>query len=304
MATHCLRPNLFIIGAMKSGTTTLHNLLGAHPQIFMCEPKEPCHFVPPTQLQDPCIQQMQLWKRENYLKLFEGADSSRYAGESSTLYTKRPLIDGVALQLFAFNPHARLIYIMRDPVERAISHYWHHVALQWEANTPLRAFRRSSHYTEVSDYHMQLSPYLEVFAPSQVYCLLFEHLVSRPADTIRSVYRWLGVDDSFDPPNAERADNVRGQVIHQIRGTGTLERIRHSSLWNLVGPLVPAHIRRLARNVAIREVDKSEARIDDAIAFLRERLQQPTALLSKRLGQDFTAWKSLFPDSMAIYCDG
>ena len=113
------RPNLFIIGAMKSGTTTLHEYLDSHPQIAMSRIKEPGFFV-----EELTLRQGEDW----YLSLFEQDDRFRYRGESSTHYTKLPVFRGVAERLSRFNPEARLIYIMRNPIERLVSHYWHNIA--------------------------------------------------------------------------------------------------------------------------------------------------------------------------------
>lgn len=97
-------PNLFIIGAMKSGTSSLHNYLSSHPDIFMSQVKEPMHFS-----------REDMWSKGNddYLGLFADAKNEKYLGESSTEYTKLPFRDGVAKRLYEFNPEAKLIYIAR-----------------------------------------------------------------------------------------------------------------------------------------------------------------------------------------------
>ena len=115
-------PNLFILGAAKCGTTTLHSYLIAHKEIFMSEIKELGFFVPEFSYQPKELS----W----YLSLFEQAENYRYIGESSTHYTKVPFYDGVAERVYMFAPEARLIYIVRDPIERAISHYWHNTKSQ------------------------------------------------------------------------------------------------------------------------------------------------------------------------------
>ena len=109
-------PNLFIIGAMKSGTSSLHEYIGDHPDLFMAEPKEPMYF---SQNDD--------WRAgfDDYMKLFADRTNETWFGESSTEYTKLPQYSDVAPKLHECNPNARLIYIMRDPVERSLSHYWH-----------------------------------------------------------------------------------------------------------------------------------------------------------------------------------
>ncbi|MDA8347687.1 MAG: sulfotransferase, partial [Pseudomonadota bacterium] len=149
------KPNLFIIGAMKSGTTSLHEYLDTHPQIAMSREKEPGYFV----------EELSLRKGEDwYLSLFEQDARYQYVGESSTHYTKLPLYRGVPERLFRFNPDARLIYIMRDPFDRVISHYWHAVRdvhHGGELRPLLKAVQECPDYLCFSDYAMQLEPYIE-----------------------------------------------------------------------------------------------------------------------------------------------
>jgi hypothetical protein len=142
-----IKPNLFIIGSMKSGTTLLWRVLASHPAIHMSTPKEPCYFVEPSQLRrlQPWLWRERYWlRRDRYFKLFHSNESKIYAGEASVYYTHLPLATGVAERIWRFNPNARLIYIMRDPIERTISHYWHSVISNSEFRSPLRAIREDT----------------------------------------------------------------------------------------------------------------------------------------------------------------
>ena len=116
--TQALRPNLFIIGAMKSGTTSLHEYLDTHPQIAMSRGEGARILrrgVGAPQGRGVVPQPVGRAGRRQH----------RYRGESSTHYTKLPIFQGVPERLFRFNPEARLIYIMRNPFDRVVSHYWH-----------------------------------------------------------------------------------------------------------------------------------------------------------------------------------
>jgi Sulfotransferase family len=111
------KPNLFIIGAMKAGTSSLHSYLGAHPQIFMTEVKEPAFFEDPAHRKRP-KEGIGYWNNlSHYLELFALTGDRPVVGESTTDYTKLPLKTGVARRIFDFNSDARLIYLMRDPIE-------------------------------------------------------------------------------------------------------------------------------------------------------------------------------------------
>ena len=118
------KPNLFVIGAMKSGTSSLHYYLAAHPQIFMSDPKEPSYFAVSSRSKSASPQiatQSYCRSEEEYLRLFENAQGATIIGESSTNYTKLNSFTQVPQRIAAFQPDARFIYIMRDPLERTIS---------------------------------------------------------------------------------------------------------------------------------------------------------------------------------------
>lgn len=181
------RPNLFLIGAMKSGTSSLHDLLGQHPDIFMCKRKEPMYFSREEKLKKG---------ERNYLELFKSARDERYVGESSTEYSKLPYRIGVAERIFNFNPEAQIIYLMRDPVRRAISHYWHQVGMGRE-NRPMKdAIHQDSDYVMLSNYCMQLEPYMKLFGEKRVLCLLTEEMSYNAKEFLRSL--WVSLDIQSD----------------------------------------------------------------------------------------------------------
>ncbi|MCC7087153.1 MAG: sulfotransferase [Pirellulales bacterium] len=297
------KPNLFIVGAMKSGTSSLHNYLGDHPEVFMCEPKEPCYFVAKEELNWPAIEAWGFWKGEqNYLKLFENAGHATIIGESSTLYTKAPHINGVPGRIAQFNPEARLIYVMRDPVERTISHYWHHVNHNDEWREPLAAIRDSSLYRDVSNYAMQLDPYVRLFGIDRIFVLTFEELTAAPARTLAKVFHWLGVDDQFTPRNLNERANVTPEQIDQVRFRGWLKRLRFSPFWNRVGPWVPKQLRMAARSYSTRKVDRKVEQMNEVRSYLRPLQADQTSELSRLLKRKFPEWESLLsePSSAAI----
>ena len=292
------RPNLFLIGAMKSGTTTLHELLATHPQLSMCEPKEPCHFVDPAVLERhwPEMWRKGYWRDEAaYLALFPAKPRARYWGESSTDYTKGPLIDGVAERIAAYNPEARFVYIMRDPIERTISHYWHMVELRGETRAPLDAIRAEPHYTQVSDYAYQLWPFVERFGRERLHTLSFESLRRDPQAAVRGVFAWLGVDTDFVPEAIDGAHNVTPEQVRQKRASaGALDRLRHSGLWDRVGPLVPPAVRRLGVAMVERQVARRDVDMTEVVNYLRPLQQAQTRALQTLLGCEFPEWQTLW----------
>ena len=292
------QPNLFLVGAMKSGTTTLHELLAGHPEIAMSEPKEPCHFISGEALQRlwPEMWAKGYWKNEQtYLDIFPNNPNARWRGESSTDYSKRPLIDGIAKRIAAYNADARIVYIMRDPVERTISHYWHMTELRGEKRSILEAINDDPHYTDVSNYAFQLAPYLEHFGRNRIYVLTFEALKANPQAIVSELCRWLSVAENFEPDRPHAAHNVTPETIRQKRsGMGALDRIRHSALWGAVGPLVPSALRKTAVAMVEREIFRREVDLGPAIAWLRPRQQPQVRTLEAILDRTFPEWTTLW----------
>ena len=115
-------PNLFLVGVMKSGSTTLHDALGAHPEIFMTRYKEPQYFAGTVYTDREWFDRNPLPDPEGewYFRLFDEARSDpgvKFAGESSMDYMQRPVFEGCAERIRAFNPESRILCILRDPVE-------------------------------------------------------------------------------------------------------------------------------------------------------------------------------------------
>jgi hypothetical protein len=291
------RPNLFIIGAMKSATGTLHNSLKFHPDVFMCEPKEPCYFVEREQLNWPFIEDMGFWRgEEHYLELFRPAGAATVVGESSTMYTKLPQITGVPDRIAEFDPQARLVYVMRDPVDRAISHYWHSVRWDRQRLSPEEALRTDPQYREVSYYAMQLRPYLDTFGRDQVYTLTMESLSRDPLGTVRSLLEWLGLDpEQLASPEQQIQHNKTPEVeIERLKRFAPLERIRWSKPYRMIRPLVPASIRRSGRKASSEVIERTDIS-DDVYDRLRGEMLDQTRELEELLGTSFEDdWTTVF----------
>jgi hypothetical protein len=281
-----LRPNLFIIGAMKSGTTSLHEYLDTHPQIAMSQEKEPGYFV-----EELGLRKGEAW----YLSRWERDGQYRYRGESSTHYTKLPVFRGVPERLFGFNPEARLIYIMRNPFDRVVSHYWH--ALRdahhgGELRPLLKAVKDDPAYLAFSDYAMQLEPYFERFGRGAVLTLTFEALIEDPQHEVDRIYGWLGLPSHPIGEQSAKAHNRKPNDVTAVAGAGILNRIQYSNTWDRISPHVPAWMKGLAkkqayRAVADREVQKDIPRLKEAVAELQRR---QVDRLTRLLGRDFPEW--------------
>lgn len=279
-------PNLFIVGAMKSGTTSLHNYLDTHPDIFMSKkPKETQYFV--TELN---------WsKGENwYLSLFESAGNAKIIGESSTDYTKLPRYQGVVQRIATFNPESRIIYIIRDPVERSISNYWWQVQFSAEGRDMLTAMKKVQDITDISYYAMQLKPYIETFGRERVMALTLEELKSSPTKTLQNLFQWLGVDSSFVPPSLEKRYNVSPEAVPTVRGARIISQLKGSPVWDWLKRSIPPSTRQKLIKMLSRPVERDESYVDATIEYLRPIQQEQTKELCQLLGREFTEWKTLY----------
>ena len=292
------KPNFFIIGSMKSATTYLWRLLASHPSIFMCNPKEPSYFVEPTQLQTlwPWGWEQGYWKcEERYLELFQLAGTATILGEASVHYTYAPLASGVPEKLHQFNPAARLIYVMRDPIERTISHYWHRVRWLGEARSLSSAIKDDPQYRDVSYYAMQLAPYFRLFGQHQMKTLTFEQLVRSPTKSILSIIDWLNLDSSLLPP-IPPAENATPDIVEQRIGGGVLYGLRDNSrILRAVIDHAPASIRRLAVRMVTRRISRASVDISETVQYLRPLQRRQTEELTQLLGRGFPEWTTLNP---------
>lgn len=187
-------PNLIILGAMKCGTTSLHQYLDLHPDIAMARIKETDFFL------DGATSSRGLaWYEEQ----FDGRAAIR--GESSPNYTKLPDSSGAAERMLATLPRARLIYLVRDPISRITSHYVHLRAAGVERRSLEVALRDPTNpYVRVSEYATQLRPFIEAYSLSSILVESQERMLSRRREVLSRVFRFLGVDPFFDTPEFER----------------------------------------------------------------------------------------------------
>lgn len=279
------RPNLFLIGAQKSGTSSLHFYLKNHPDIFMAEAKELFYFNHDDSRRPPV---------ERYLTHFESDRHHAYYGESSTYYTMAPRFRGVAERIRAFEPSARLIYVVRHPIERAISGYWQSVRV-FEESRGLEAVTPESQYARTSDYALQLREYLEWFPRDQIHVLLFEDLRASTEHEMKRLYEWLGLPAH---PGRELYRVVRNEspkLLPRIDRSTGLGRLRASRLWQgWLRNAVPAWLRSRLKHRTEQAIDRESPAVREAEARARERLRphfvERAADFAELTGLDVASW--------------
>jgi hypothetical protein len=184
-------PTFVIIGAMKGGTSSLYQYLNVHPEVCMSSIKETDFFI-----EEKNHRRGPAW----YQSLFRGR-AAQY-GEASPNYSKWPRYDRVPERMHELIPAARLIYVVRDPIERMISHYAHRVHKGVESR-PIDAALcppAGAWYLAPSQYHTQLELFQRFYPPERILVLSSESLRTRRRTALARVFEFLGVDDEFDCP--------------------------------------------------------------------------------------------------------
>ncbi|MDN5870837.1 MAG: sulfotransferase domain-containing protein [Nitrococcus sp.] len=230
-----VRPNLIIIGAQKSGTTSLWDNLRQHPEIFMCQPKEPCFFAFDT-----------LYSRgwDWYSSLFNPVTHETIAGEASTHYSMTQTWPKAPLRIAQHLPTAKIIYIVRDPLERLRSAWLQFIScnypIPWSFS---KAIREYPPLLDGSMYWRTLSAYREHFDDSQILLLFFEDLKSDTHLLNTKCFRFLDVDDGFEVSDAE---NIRYRTAGRKMERPIVSRIRRVPGSSFLRSVLP---HRVARNV-------------------------------------------------------
>lgn len=230
-------PDFIIIGAMKSATSSLHARLAAQPAVYMSTPKEPCFFS------DDAV-----WARGLgwYASLFENAPDDVICGESSTHYTKLPTYPATVERAKSVVPNARLIYVMRHPVDRLVSQYVH----EWtQGNVSVgidEAVENDETFVRYSSYSEQIMPWLDAYGPGRVLPVFFERLMAEPTAELARVARFVGVGGPLVEPDEARRENVssdrlrKGPLLRLLMETPVVSHVRRA--------LVPTVAREWVKN--------------------------------------------------------
>lgn len=272
-------PNLVIIGAMKSGTSSLHRYLDAHPDIFMSRKKELKFFV--------ARRRSSKWSKslDWYRAQFEEGAGCRVIGESTPEYSKQLIYPGVPGRMHSVIPRARLVYILRDPIERMVSHYVHLFGNRKESRSLEDALLSRSHnkYVDASLYHLQLERYLEFYPRSQIFVTSLEGLVNEPVATMQSLFRFVGVDDTF-------SSDIFARVYH-----ASSSKRRQTDFDRRLGSLFPdAWMRGLRRTPIVSSLLERPVRrpiVGDRLRReLEARLADDVTALRSFTGEPFAEW--------------
>lgn len=297
-------PNFLIIGAAKSGTTALYHYLKQHPQVYMSPMKEPHFFAfegEKLDFQGPWDTQEQLnhvsiTSLDTYRLQFQGVSNEVAIGEASALYLYIPRTPE---RIRYYIPDAKLIAILRNPVERAYSAY---TFLTREGREPLTDFaqalreekNRISHnwvplyyYQQLGFYYAQLKRYFDAFEQDQIRVYLYEDLNMNSAGMLQDIFRFLNVDDSFIP-DMDLKHNVSG--IPKNKALNTFLRTRYP-IKSIFKPLLPERLRRrLIVSLQNLNLDKPPSLLPKLRKQLVEVYREDILNLQDLIQQDLSKW--------------
>lgn len=264
-------PDYIIIGAMKCGTSTLAAQLGAQDALFMTTPKEPNFFS------DPDIYAHGLdW----YSDLFSPAAPGDLRGEASTHYTKQPDYPDVISRLTATGASPKLIYMIRNPLERAISHYiheWTEGVISSDLSTALHNFPALINY---SCYGDQIAPWAAQFGADNILLLSLEAMQQDHQAVLDAAGAFLGRENLVWQDNLERV-NVSAERIRRLPFQDIL--INNPVAVRLRRALIP---QKLRDNIRQSRQMRERPKLDPA----------DRALLEQRFAADYAKLKAIFPD--------
>jgi hypothetical protein len=298
-------PDFLIIGAPKAGTTALHRALLPHPELFLSPVKEPkfflCAGAPPAGQRGPGdahSAQEWIWRRDEYEALFAGAPDGARRGESTPFY----LYDhGAQLRISQVVPDAKLIVVVRDPVDRAYSNWMH----AWsDGLEPIDNFAEACaaedarvdagwapfwHYRRLGRYGEQLAHLYRLFPRQQVHVLRYKDLVDEPRESLNEICAFLGVEQNLlamVPP-----ENTRRFVAPTLQSRAIATLIRAGAT---AGAYAPPQVWRQASRPLVWELQRNGTARPELAVEDRRRLVDYFADDIRRLelltGRSFEGW--------------
>lgn len=296
-------PNFVVIGAGKSGTTSLYFYLKQHPDIYVPTVKETNFFaVEGINLafsgprdDTEAKNYFQINTLEKYQALFADAAGEHAIGEVSPYYIYSPR---AAQGIYRHVPNAKIICILRNPVDRAYSNYLH---LFRDGREPLNSFEDaiasedqrikdnwspSWHYAHAGFYYDLLQRYFEYFSEKQIKVFLYEDYISDPQNILSQLFDFLEVDSSFQPDMSTRynASGIpKNPLLHSLLS-------KRNPIRNLVKNLVPKAISDKVVKVRNANLDKPPTLSPQVRKQLQKRYRPDIIQLQNLIQTDLSRW--------------
>jgi len=280
-----MMPSYLVIGAQKCATSTLCDLMRQHPQVFMTLPKEPQFFA-----RDHVWQRGLPW----YESLFEGAEGCKAVGEGSTNYTQAHLYPHAAERIARHLPDVRLIYIVRDPVERIRSQWIHLTSKGSQETLPFNeAVRTREQYIDHSRYKMQIDRYRQYYDDKRILILFFEDFVRDQLKVLRHVFEFLEVDPDYE---IEDPYLVRHRSADGRMDRAALKMLRQVGVFRSMIGHVPAWARGPFRPIFKKPVEGRPEWDEQTLRWVIDRVHDESVAFLERYDRPIELWPSLCRD--------
>ena len=272
-------PNLIIIGAPKCGTSSMHFYLGRHPQIYMSQPKELNFF----QLEKNW-DKGEMWYRSHFKK------QAMIRGESSPMYSNAFEFSDVPKRMHQLIPDARLIYLIRDPIKRIISHHVHATAVGLSSGSIEECLKSpDNNYLQYSQYYIQLKQYLKYYSLSQICIVTSEDLYISRYETIQKVFRFLEVDPAYYSNQFSTLKNTYADISPKSAFARYLDSVTNHNIRFIIPETMRSAIRKMIFSRFKDRVAKpilNDRLKSQLINFLKDDINQLRALTN----QKFEKW--------------
>jgi hypothetical protein len=281
-----LPPTFLLCGAAKCGTTSLYSYISDHPDVYVSTTKETKFFTDPDYFSRGI---------EWYRQFYEEYDGESAVGEGDTGIMYYP---GSAERVHKINPDVRLLFVLRDPVEQVFSHYWFGIERGlYECST--RTFsefirdhenRWTKRTLDVAKYHEQLVRFDPYFDDAQKKVILFRELTQQTEKTLRGVYRFIGVDERYQP------DDLKPKNVTTYPNSPSLYRMI-SEVWRPVRSRIPQPIiekttkmRGHAKRLFFSSDEEKPSMDEKDRRYLQEYYREHNRRLESYLDRDLSHW--------------
>jgi hypothetical protein len=268
-----------IVGAAKSGTTSLFYYLAEHPEISSCSTKEPHFFTDDEKLSKGWEWYRKLWQWD--------PETHKIAMEASTGYTKIPHSPNAAERIAKMPASFRFIYLMRNPLERIESHYGHGQIKNWTTTQfEWNKDKVSEDLISFSSYAKQISEYYSRFPSDRIKLVLLEELIKDRLGTLRAICQFLEVDPTFEFQKADRSYNRgRDRITNPF-----LRGIRRSKAVSRIKPLLPYEVKKSVKSAVTRKNKESYTLAPEVREEVLEKLKPDLKVLRDDYGVNIQPW--------------
>ena len=296
-------PSFLIVGGMKCGSTTLYRDLANSPTVFFPLDKEPENLTSDDVLTDS--------GRAEYELMFKKARPDQLCAEASTAYTKQPTFERVPQRAFELiGPDLKVIYIIRKPIERMVSHLHHCISSGiWEPCDLKSAIGAYPELIQYSEYGKQIAPWIERFGPDQVRIVRFDDYMSNRRARCVELWNWLGAEPCPQLIDEEKAFNAsKSKPILR----GPLRWVPNNPVYrSCVRPLFSNQMRGRIRSVVLPKARVERPALENEVYQFAQKQLLPDIERLKQLEQicflgpvqDWSAWEKTYDDAQVNHAD-